>query len=254
MSKEKYTLEQYAAMQGGHEMPKDSEEPYLEFINSLGEARMFRTRDMIKAQGARSLTDHVFVSMMSLYAMANDYKYAPVAKEYARRTSMFSNWNKPSPSGTDLYQTIHSTLKPTGLADSEADKLLLAKVNVEQKRIRMFLKQIESGKLNTGQAQTFFYRLEKNLAIQDPKLKAARRLVGEWDTLNTTQRQLAATQLTKYFRLNARRSDLNPIFTKYANEQGLEITDKKKGGIGKRIARGAAAFAAGYTAGKMTGM
>jgi hypothetical protein len=215
---------------------------------------MFRTRDMIKAQGARSLTDHVFVSMMSLYAMANDYKYAPVAKEYARRTSMFSNWNKPSPSGTDLYQTIHSTLKPTGLADSEADKLLLAKVNVEQKRIRMFLKQIESGKINTGQAQAFFYRLEKNLAIQDPKLKAARRLVGEWDTLNTTQRQLAATQLTQYFRLNARRSDLNPIFTKYANEQGLEITDKKKGGIGKRIARGAAAFAAGYTAGKMTGM
>jgi hypothetical protein len=192
--------------------------------------------------------------MMSLYAMANDYKYAPVAKEYARRTSMFSNWNKPSPSGTDLYQTIHSTLKPTGLADSEADKLLLAKVNVEQKRIRMFLKQIESGKLNTGQAQTFFYRLEKNLAIQDPKLKAARRLVGEWDTLNTTQRQLAATQLTKYFRLNARRSDLNPIFTKYANDAGLKIDDKKKGGIGKRIARGAAAFAAGYTAGKLTGM
>jgi hypothetical protein len=209
---------------------------------------------MIKAQGARSLTDHVFVSMMSLYAMANDYKYAPVAKEYARRTSMFSNWNKPSPSGTDLYQTIHSTLKPKGLADSDADKLLLAKVNVEQKRVRMFLKQIESGKINTGQAQAFFYRLEKNLAIQDPKLRAARRLVGEWDTLNTTQRQLAATQLTKYFRLNARRSDLNPIFTKYANEQGLEITDKKKGGIGKRIARGAAAFAAGYTAGKMTGM
>jgi hypothetical protein len=192
--------------------------------------------------------------MMSLYAMANDYKYAPVAKEYARRTSMFSNWNKPSPSGTDLYQTIHSTLKPKGLADSDADKLLLAKVNVEQKRVRMFLKQIESGKLNTGQAHTFFYRLEKNLAIQDPKLKAARRLVGEWDTLNTTQRQLAATQLTKYFRLNARRSDLNPIFTKYANEAGLELTDKKKGGIGKRIARGAAAFAAGYTAGKMTGM
>ena len=254
MSEERYTLKQYAAMQGGHEMPKDSEEPYLEFINSLGEARMFRTRDMIQKQGARSLTDHFFVSMMSLYAMANDYKYAPVAKEYARRTSMFSNWNKPSPSGTDLYQTIHSTLKPKGLADSDADKLLLAKVNVEQKRIRTFLKQIESGKINTGQAQAFFYRLEKNLAIQDPKLRAARRLIGEWDTLNTTQRQLAASQLTKYYRLNARRSDLNPIFTKYAQEQGLQIDDKKKGSIDKRIARGAAAFAAGYTAGKMTGM
>ena len=84
---------------------------------------------------------------------------------------------------------------------------------MEQKRIRNFLKQIESGKINSGQAQAFFYRLEKNLAIQDPKLRAARRLVGEWDTLNTTQRQLAATQLTKYYRLNARRSDGNNVKT-----------------------------------------
>ena len=35
---------------------------------------------------------------------------------------------------------LHSALKPKGLADTDADKLLLAKVNVEQKRIRNFFK------------------------------------------------------------------------------------------------------------------
>ena len=52
---------------------------------------MFRTRDMIQKQGARTLTGFVICKAMSLYAMANDYKYAPVAKEYARRTVCFQN-------------------------------------------------------------------------------------------------------------------------------------------------------------------
>ena len=69
--------------------------------------------------------------------MANDYKYAPVAKEYARRTSMFSKLNKINQ--VELIYTQQSfTLKPKGLADSDADKLLLAKVNVEQKELEHF--------------------------------------------------------------------------------------------------------------------
>ena len=35
----------------------------LEFIQSLGEARMFKTKQQIKGEGARSLTDHLFVSL-----------------------------------------------------------------------------------------------------------------------------------------------------------------------------------------------
>ena len=248
----KYTLQQYAAMEGGHTM-NDTTEQYS-FLNTLGEARMFKSKHQISKEGARTVTDHFFVSMLSLYAMSNDYKYAPVAKNYAKNTNRFGNYNRPSPSGTDMYQSLHTILKPEGLINSEADKLLLNKVNLDQRKIRMFMKQIETGKVNPGQAQAFFYKLEKDLAIQDPKLRAARRLVGDWTNLTTNQQQLAATQINKHFRLNARRSDLFPIFSKYSSESGLEINDKEKQGIGKRIARGAAAFAAGYTGGKLTGM
>ena len=226
----------------------------LEFIQSLGEARMFKTKHQLKGAGARSLTDHLFVGLLSLYAMSNDYKYAPTAKLYARRTGMYGGFARPSPSGTDVYQTIFTLLKPKGLADSEADKLLLAKVKLDQPKMRQFLKMLETGRVNPGQAQSFFYKLEKNLAIQDPKLKAARRLIGDWNNLTTTQQQLAATQLNKYYRMNARRSDLMPVFKKYSEDSGLQVGAKEKKSIGKRIARGAAAFAAGYTAGKLTGM
>ena len=43
-------------------------------------------------------------------------------------------------------------------------------------------------------------------------------------------------------------------FKKYSEEHGLNLKDGEKQSIGKRIMRGAAAFAAGYTAGKLTGM
>ena len=252
MSEQKYTLQQYADMEGGHEMTPDNKE--LSFIQSLGEARMFKTRQQISSEGARGLTDHLFVGLLSLYAMSNDYKYAPVAKQYARRTGMYGGFNKPSPSGTDIYQTMFTLNKPGGLADSEADKLLLAKVQFSDTQIKQFLKKVETGQANPGQAKAFFYKLEKNLAIQDPKLRAARRLVGDWTKLTTQQQQLAATQLNKHYRINARRSDLMTPFKKYSEEHGLNLKDGEKKTVGQRIMRGAAAFAAGYTAGKLTGM
>ncbi len=226
----------------------------LEFIQTLGEARMFKTKNQLKGQGARNLTDHLFVGLMSLYAMSNDYKYAPTAKQYARRTGMYGGFSRPSPSGTDVYQTIHALMKPDGFMNTEADKLLLAKVKLDQPKMRQFLKMLETGKVNPGQAQAFFYKLEKNLAIQDPKLRAARRLIGDWGNLSTMQRQLASAQINKYYRLNARRSDLTPVFKKYSEENNLDLDKGEKKTIKQRIVRGAAAFAAGYTAGKMTGM
>jgi len=252
MSKEKYTLEQYAAMEGGHEMPTNNNE--LSFIQSLGEARMFKTRQQISSEGARGLTDHLFVGLLSLYAMSNDYKYAPVAKQYARRTGMYGGFNKPSPSGTDIYQTMFTLNKPGGLADSEADKLLLAKVSFSDTQIKQFLKKVETGQANPGQAKAFFYKLEKQLAIQDPKLRAARRLIGDWTNLTTQQQQLASTQLNKYYRLNARRSDLTPLFKKFSDENNLNLNQKEKKTVGQKVARAAGAFAAGYAAGKLTGM
>ena len=224
----------------------------LSFIQSLGEARMFKSRNQLEKEGARSLTDHLFVSLLALYAMSNDYKYAPVAKEYARRTMNFGNFNRPSPSGTDLYQTIFGLQRPEEMFKQERDSMLMDKVQVETPKIKRFLQQVKQGNVNPATAQEFFFRLERNLKIQDPKLKAARRLTQDWTKLTTQQQQLVTTQLMRYFRLNARRSDLMPLYSAFAKDSGLVISDKKKSGIAKTLALGAAGFAAGYAAGKST--
>jgi hypothetical protein len=250
MSQYRYTASEWAAMQGGHSVEPASTE--LSFIQSLGEARMYKTREQIKRDGARSVADHLFVSLLSLYTMANDYKYAPVAKGYAQKTMQSGgSFSQPSPSGTDLYQTLFTLNKPQGLINSEADQLLLNKVKVNNPKIKKFMMDIQTGQINPGQAQAFFFKLERDLAIQDPKLRAARRLAQNWSTLTTAQRQLVATQLNRYFTMNAKRSDLRPLFTNFAKDSGLVVADSKAKKIGKRIARGAAAFAGGYALGKM---
>lgn len=246
----KYTAAEWAAMEGGHSIEPSNNG--LEFMQSLGEARMYKTKNQIKAEGARGITDHLFVSLLSLYAMSNDYKYAPVASKYAKRTIERGGFNNPAPSGTDLYQTLYTIGKPNGLLGGEKDDLLLNKVKLDQRKIRQFLKGVETGRMTPGQAQAFFFKLERDLAIQDPKLRAARRLAQNWTQLTTQQQQLVMTQLNMYYRQHARRSDIFPIFTQFAKDNNLVMEPSKKAKIAKRIARGAAAFGIGYAAGKAT--
>lgn len=251
MTDKKYTASEWAIIEGGHSL-NNSEPSGMEFIQSLGEARMFKTRDQIKKEGARTITDHLFVSLLSLYTMSNDYKYAPVAKEYARRTMQTGSFTRPQPGGTDLYQTIFTVNNPDGILTGDADTALMDKVKANTPRIKKFMRGIQTGNINAGEAQAFFFKLERELAIQDPKLRAARRLAQNWNSLTTAQRQLVATQLNKYYKLNARRSDLFSLFGSFAKDSGLVVDDSKLKKIGKRVARGAAAFAAGYALGKMT--
>ena len=246
-----YSQYEKALMEGGHSMPEIQDEDYG-FIGSLGEARMFKTREQISREGARSLTDHLFVSLLSLYAMSNDYKYAPVAGEYAQRTVQRGNFNNPAPSGSDLYQTIFTLKRGDKMFNDPKDSTLMKKVKVNDTQIKRFLQQLNSGNLNRSQVASFFYKMERDLKIQDPKLRAARRLVQDWENLNTQQRQLVGTQLNRYYRTSARRSDLNPIFGKFAKDNALVIGDDKKKKIRNTVLALGAGIAAGYAAGKAT--
>ena len=246
---EKYTMQQYAEMQGGHEMTKDNS---LEFMQTLGEARMFRSKTQIAKEGARNTSDHLFASLMSLYTMSQDYNYAPVAKEYARRTMQLGNFNNPSPGGSDLYQTIFTLKRHNELFGRERDAMLMDKIRVDEPRIKKFINQVRRNAVTPQQAQAFFFKLEKDLKIQDPKLKATRRLVQNWGNLSTQQRLLAGNQLSRYFKMFARRSDLAPLYGSFAKDKGLELAPKKKKSIAMGVARKVGAFAAGYAIGKAT--
>lgn len=237
-----------ALMEGGHEVPV-RKPTGATFIQELSEARMFKTREQISKEGVRSLSDHLMISLLSLYIMSNDYNYAPVASAYAQKTISLGNFNRPSPSGTDLYQTVYSLQRQDMFNDAK-DTMLMGKIRVDSNKIKRFTSSIVGGKTNPSSASQFFLKLERDLQIQDPKIRAARRLAQDWPTLNTQQRQLVASQMMRYYRLNARRSDIMPLFSNFVKDNKLAIGGAQKLNIARKIAKGAASFAAGYAIGK----
>jgi len=182
--------------------------------------------------------------------MSQDYKYAPVAKEYARRTMGFGGFNRPSPSGSDLYQTLFTLKRGDALFGKERDAMLMDKVRIPEPQIKRFLNQVKNGNVNPSQAQQFFFKLERDLKIQDPKLKATRRLVQNWPNLSSQQQALAGNQLQRYYRMFARRSDMAPLFTNYAKDSNFILSKGGKKSIALGVARKVGAFAAGYAIGK----
>lgn len=223
-------------------------------MQELGEARMFKTRDQIAREGSRTMTDHLFVSLLALYAMSNDYNYAPVAAEYARKTGQLGNYNRPSPSGTDLYQTIYSLQRPDEMFSGDKDEMLMGKVQVDTPKIKRFIDRLKTGNVTSQEASQFFFRLERQMKIQDPKLRAARRLIQDWPTLTTQQQQLASTQLMKHFRLHGRRSDIMPLFSKFAKDNSLVLGTGAMSKIAKKAAEYGAYGLAGYAVGRAIGV
>ena len=53
---EKYTAKQYAEMYGGHTIIEEDHKGFRVYAN-FGEARMFRSKDSIKREGARNTAD-----------------------------------------------------------------------------------------------------------------------------------------------------------------------------------------------------
>ena len=221
-------------MEGGHSLP-EKEEKGLSFMQELSEARLFKTRNQISNEGARSISDHIFVSILSLYIMSTDYQFNPVAVKYAARTNMYGAYNRPSPSGTDLYQALYSVQRPELFKGQAKDDLLMDKIRVEPQKIKKLLDQIKHNRVNSSTVSSELYRLERNLKIQDPKLRAARRLAQNWEQLNTSQRQLVATQINRYFMMNAMRSDIYPLFLNLLSHKTLLLAIVKRQQLAKQL-------------------
>ncbi len=228
----------------------DENDKDLNFIQSLGEARMFKTRNQIQSEGVEQLSNHLFANLLSLFVLSQDYNYGPVAKAYAQKTTQMGGFGRPSPSGTDLFQTIHSLKNPSYFAGDARDAMLLNKININDTQIKRFLNKIKSGKVSSHDAAPFFMKLERDLKISDPKLRATRRLAQDWTKLSTAQRQLAGDHLFKYYRTNAWKSDMMPLYSKFAKDNNLALTQSKKATIAKSVARKVGSFAAGYIIGK----
>ena len=245
---QKYTAKQWSEIEGGHTMSEDKQ-PRFGFISNLTESKMYRTRQQAQSADMRSVLDFAFINTIALYIMYNDYNTAPSAQSYAQQTFKYRNFDIFRQRATDLY-VAYNQIK-TGNTTSNKGAIQSGKTKLPEAKLKQFYTAMSAGN-EIPNPRSFFMELERSFDIQDSSYRGVRRMAQDWKDLSSGQRKLIVTRILQFYRTKAIRSELYPIFKKYAKSNGLELkgvdnAEKKGLGIGTKTA---IATVGGYVAGR----
>lgn len=228
----------------------------LTFINDLNESRQYRSKSAFRKTTARQAADMLFMDMIAIWILYNEFEFAPEAIEYAGRTVSMNRFNTYRQTGTDLYMNLHVvTEKRTDLLDSTQDVTLLDRVNVDVASIIRYLRAAASNKLSQHMVMRTLQKLERGLAIDNSNYRSVRRLAQSWPTLTTSQKRLVLTRMLFFYKSNARRAELFGYLNLLARSKNLVAKNAKnpesnlKKFAAAAVVTGAAA-AIGYSAGR----
>jgi len=195
----------------------------LEFINGLCESRLIRQKKQISRYTAKDAADLVFLYACILTILKNEFKYAPVASRYAKKTFMFNNFNTFRVNGTDMYILLTGLVGTDDtsdlFADKDASQLFLADIRINLPQFKEWLRLTSKGIARKQIDSQFLFRLERQLKIDNSQYKSARRLVSDWTNLKHGQKTLVITRIIQALRARAVRSELMPVMMKLAKEK-----------------------------------
>lgn len=228
----------------------------LKLITEFTESLQYRTKHAFKQVTARQVCDHVFMDMIAVWILYNEFETAPLACKYAEKTVAYNGFKTFRQSSTDLYLGLHVvTEKRTDLLSSEADLTLLDRVNLDELNIIRYLRQTAQNNVTPSITRQTLQRLEKSLHIENSNYRSVRRLAQSWPTLSTSQKRLVLTRMIFYYKTHARRSEMFQQIQKLAVGKGLLDTtaSNPENKVLKTMAAGAAGGVLGYAAGYRLG-
>jgi hypothetical protein len=197
----------------------------LNFISELNESSQYRTIHSLKNTTTRNIADHCFMDLISLWILYNEYEYAPAAIEYARKTTMFGNFNTYRQSATDLYLTAHilSTENLSLTTNTENDKIFFERINVSGNNIFQFVKKISRNTLNATYLRHFLLETENSLKIENSNYRSVRRMAQNWGLLTESQKSLVITRIVQFYDANAKKSELYNLILDLSKEKSYII-------------------------------
>lgn len=171
------------------------------FIQELAESKLFKSKSDLPSETTFSgLTDSFFASMLALKLMTLIDK--DNAQFYIKKTLQYDNLANWRSSGSDLHNLAHILCFP----DSYKNKIKIDKFIHFPKS--HFKKLLEELLLSDGDTLKYFFKLQKNLNIRNPKLTAIRRNLEIWDTLDNNTKKKTANKLYLLLRPSMAQSDL----------------------------------------------
>lgn len=212
----------------------------LSMLTNLTESRAFRSRQAIGDYEATKVGEIVYAYLLSLTAMHREYKYRRIAKQYASRTSSYSNYNFFRTNGTDLYLMIHSILGTGSIVQFVNDKksdLYIEKLQKNTLTVSQFINNLKTE--DASGLERLFVKIERELGIKSSGLKKARRLLNDYEMLKHKERATLVTILLQYVRATLPKSELYSTLFDMSKQRkliGNKLSDQKL--VPKNIAKG----------------
>jgi len=233
----------------------------LEFIDKeISESRLYRTSSAMSKLNGRDVADLAYLNTIALYMMLQDDAQHEYAKSYANQTIKYGNYNLFRTHATDLYMLCHVLNNPEDASlDSkfESTKFIKTLSFDELKHIR-FLRTLSNAADSNNQAVSYFFRLEAQLKIKNPKYTQFRRYITNWGNLKYSSRQLAVTKILQEIRKLGRGSELISPLTTMAKYRKFNVEpeySRPRTSFAKKVAGAAIGAVAGrYVAGKVADM
>jgi hypothetical protein len=172
------------------------------------------------------------------------------AQKYAQQTLQSGSIDGWRSSGSDLHNMAFMLKNQ----DRYEGRMIRDRfVSVPGLQLTSYLRNTAAGREDKEFDRKFLLRLQKDLGIQSPGLKAARRLVADWDHALNNERRLAATKIHQGMKHDLGASDMYAPYNKAVSKKDLLIKDApEKHGI-PLSAKVAAAAIGGYYIGKKLG-
>ena len=197
----------------------------MDFIHSLYEARMTRdTRDQ-KVLTYTDCCERTYLSLLVIELLNKYARYRVSARNYAKQTVAYTNYNRFRMSATDLYNFIYFV---TGdqeamnkLKDPKSAMALRKKTTLPLMAVNRYLSRISIGSMSRGNTQMFL-NIESGLNIKNTTYKAIRRTLMDYDGVTTIDRQNTVTKLIHAVRAKLRSSDIIDDLERLVADRNLE--------------------------------
>lgn len=199
----------------------------FDFIGTLAESRLIPSTNSYSPFSAEDLAELAVLYISALWLMYCDKDEHEFAISYAKKTIQYGvNFEKWRTGGTDLYNILHGLMAEDIILShpSQSEKFKFH-VPIGEAPLIRWLREMANGHVQVQTHRSFFVKLDFNFKISNNSIRAIRRLVMDWKTINFGERSLCMTRLLQMLRSRAIKGEMLPALSKMAREKELEIFD-----------------------------
>lgn len=189
----------------------------LEFIGTLSESKMFKSKYDMEGYALQEVSDNIFLHILALTILIGEGgEYKEFAEQYLKDTIKWNDFESFRFSATDLYVLLHMIESKVVSWNPESGI-----THIEKSFMIRGMQKIATD-VDSNTVSVFLFKLDQKLRVTNPEYKAARRVVVEWDIAQEGQKKRVVTRILWALRHDAKKSEVLEQLEKMAIDHKLK--------------------------------